>query len=105
MPPLPSTLSEDAAELIQSLQRRQKDLSEYQIPRLRACVGPLSTQQDLATELREDTEVFAQQVEVRLVSWFHALSVVLVLVLQLSLLSSLWICLSMTKRVSAIAEN
>jgi hypothetical protein len=98
MPPLPSTLSEDAAELIQSLQRRQKDLSEYQIPRLRACVGPLSTQQDLATELREDTEVFAQQVEVWLVSC--SLSVV-----RTFLLSSLWICLSMTKRASAIAES
>jgi protein transport protein SEC20 len=65
MPPLPNTFNDDSLELILSLQRRQKDLSEFQIPRLRACVGPLSLQQDQATELREDIDTFARQLEVR----------------------------------------
>jgi hypothetical protein len=64
MPPLPSTLGNDTFELISSAQRRQKDLSEFQLPRLRACHGPLTVQQNLAAELREDIEAFARQVEV-----------------------------------------
>ena len=66
MPPLPTTLNDETKDLILSLQRRQKDLSEFQVPRLRACIGPLSLQQDLATELREDIETFTRQIEVRI---------------------------------------
>jgi len=60
MPPLPSS---EAADLISSLQRRQKDLSEFQIPQLRDCKGPLALQQNLVAQLREDIETFSRQVE------------------------------------------
>ncbi|KAJ7591479.1 Sec20-domain-containing protein [Mycena floridula] len=63
MPPLPTTFDEPTLELIASLQRRQKDLLEFQIPRLAECQGPVSLQQDLADELRDDITVFAEQVE------------------------------------------
>ncbi|RDB29796.1 Protein transport protein sec20 [Hypsizygus marmoreus] len=63
MAPIPITFSEDAASLIAAAQRRQTDLIEFQIPRLRSCQGPLSVQQDLAAELREDIDSFARQVE------------------------------------------
>ncbi|KAG6844313.1 hypothetical protein H0H87_007842, partial [Tephrocybe sp. NHM501043] len=43
--------------------RRQNDLVEFQVPRLRSCQGPLSLQQNLAAELREDIDSFAQHVE------------------------------------------
>lgn len=64
MPPLPTTLSDDTKNLIASLERRQKDLHDFQIPRLRSCKGPLATQQQFAAELREDVETFARQIEV-----------------------------------------
>jgi protein transport protein SEC20 len=63
MPPLPSTLSSEIQDAIASARRRHKDLSEFQIPRLQNCLGPLSVQQNLASELREDVDVFARQVE------------------------------------------
>ncbi|GLB42367.1 putative sec20-domain-containing protein [Lyophyllum shimeji] len=63
MPPVTSTFSEDTHRLISAAKRRQADLMEYQIPRLRACTGPLSLQQNLAAELREDIDSFARQVE------------------------------------------
>lgn len=64
MPPIPSTLDEQITTVIDSLRRRQKDLSEFQIPRLRTCKGPLATQQGFAAELREDLDTFSKQVEV-----------------------------------------
>ncbi|PCH35279.1 Sec20-domain-containing protein [Wolfiporia cocos MD-104 SS10] len=63
MPPLPSTLDENTQAYIEALRRRQKDLSEFQIQRLRTFSGPLATQQRYAAELREDLDVFARQVE------------------------------------------
>lgn len=66
MPPLPSTYDDDTKGLIASVQRREKDISGFQIPRLRECRGPLSTQQDLAAELREDLDVLSRQIEVSL---------------------------------------
>ncbi|KAI0642642.1 Sec20-domain-containing protein [Trametes meyenii] len=63
MPPLPSALDEETSNLISSLGRRQKDLAEFQIPRLRQCTGPLSVQQQYAAELRDDLDTFARQVE------------------------------------------
>ncbi|KAI0763123.1 Sec20-domain-containing protein [Trametes elegans] len=63
MPPLPSVLDAETANLIASLERRQKDLSDFQIPRLRQCAGPLSLQQQYAAELRDDLDAFARQVE------------------------------------------
>lgn len=63
MPPIPFTFSEDTSRLISAAKRRQADLIEFQIPRLRSCKGPLSLQQNLAAELREDIESFVRQVE------------------------------------------
>ncbi|KAI0346703.1 Sec20-domain-containing protein, partial [Trametopsis cervina] len=63
MPPIPSTLSQEIITQVESLARRQKDLDDFQIPRLRSCDGPLATQQQYAAELREDIETFARQLE------------------------------------------
>jgi protein transport protein SEC20 len=64
MPPLPVSFDEATLTTIESLQRRKRDLSEYQIPRLRKCAGPLAVQQRLAGELREDLDTFTRHVEV-----------------------------------------
>ncbi|KAJ7512673.1 Sec20-domain-containing protein [Mycena galericulata] len=63
MPPLPNTFDEETLELVAAAQRREKDLTEFQVARLRACQGPLSVQQNLAAELREDIDTFARQIE------------------------------------------
>ncbi|KAI0739025.1 Sec20-domain-containing protein [Daedaleopsis nitida] len=63
MPPLPSALDEDSASTIASLERRQKDLLDFQLPRLRACTGPLTLQQQYAAEIRDDLDVFSRQLE------------------------------------------
>ena len=64
MPPIPSTIDEEASNTIASLERRQKDLLDFQIPRLRDCTGPLTLQQQYAAELRDDLDVFSRQLEV-----------------------------------------
>ncbi|KAK7441005.1 Protein transport protein sec20 [Stygiomarasmius scandens] len=63
MPPLPPTFDEETSQLIASARRHERDIADFQIPRLRDCKGPLSLQQNLATELREDIDAFARQVE------------------------------------------
>ncbi|EJF55892.1 Sec20-domain-containing protein [Dichomitus squalens] len=63
MPPLPSALDEETKNLIASLERRHKDLADFQIPRLRNCTGPLTLQQQYAAELRDDLDMFARQLE------------------------------------------
>ncbi|KAL7277341.1 hypothetical protein ACG7TL_009199 [Trametes sanguinea] len=63
MPPLPSALDAETTNLITSLERRQKDIADFQIPRLRQCTGPLSLQQQYAAELRDDLDAVARQVE------------------------------------------
>ncbi|GJE85493.1 Sec20-domain-containing protein [Phanerochaete sordida] len=63
MPPLPVHFDDTTKTTIESLERRQKDLREFQIPRLRTCKGPLSVQQQYAAEIREDIDVFAKQLE------------------------------------------
>ncbi|EPT00578.1 hypothetical protein FOMPIDRAFT_1162936 [Fomitopsis schrenkii] len=63
MAPLPSSLSEDLLTIIESLRRRRKDLSDFQLQRLRSCTGPLAIQQQYAAELREDLDTFARHVE------------------------------------------
>lgn len=73
MAPLPSTLSEELLTTIDSLRRRRTDLSDFQIPRLRNCTGPLAIQQQYAAELREDLDTFARQVDVRLYLKLHRL--------------------------------
>lgn len=64
MPPLPNTFDDETKGLIESVQRRRNDLSEFQIPRLRDCKGPLAVQQSLAAELREDIDILGRQIEV-----------------------------------------
>lgn len=73
MPPLPTTLSEELLTTVDSLRRRRTDLSDFQIPRLRNCTGPLAIQQQYAAELREDLDTFARQVDVRLYLKLHRL--------------------------------
>ncbi|KAF8628823.1 hypothetical protein AX15_003700 [Amanita polypyramis BW_CC] len=63
MPPLPSTFDEETTGLIDSVTRLQKDLSDVQLPRLRACIGPLVLQQTLAAEIREDIDGLTRKVE------------------------------------------
>jgi len=64
MAPIPTTFDAEAQALLEAVERRQNDLSTFQIPRLQACTGPLSTQQAWAAEVREDIEQLAKQVEV-----------------------------------------
>ena len=64
MPPIPSTLDEETSNIIASLERRQKDLVDFQLPRLRSCTGPLTLQQQYAAEIRDDLDIFARQLEV-----------------------------------------
>ncbi|KAG1877302.1 hypothetical protein F4604DRAFT_1954910 [Suillus subluteus] len=63
MPPIPTTLDAEALSLIESIERHHNDLSTFQIPRLRTCTGPLTTQQAWAAEVREDIEGLARQIE------------------------------------------
>lgn len=64
MAPIPTTFDTDAQALLEAIERRQNDLSTFQIPRLQACTGPLATQQGWAAEVRDDIEQLAKQVEV-----------------------------------------
>jgi protein transport protein SEC20 len=64
MPPLPTTFDDVTKASIASIQRRQNDLREFQIPRLRDCSESLSVQQQYAAELREDLESITYLVEV-----------------------------------------
>ncbi|KAI0760180.1 Sec20-domain-containing protein [Fomes fomentarius] len=63
MPPIPSALDEETSSIIASLERRQKDILDFQLPRLRTCAGPLTLQQQYAAEVRDDLDVFARQLE------------------------------------------
>ena len=64
MPPIRSTIQQETTDLIDTLSRRQKDLQEFQIPRLRDYKGPLATQQQYAGEIRDDLELFSKSVKV-----------------------------------------
>jgi protein transport protein SEC20 len=66
MPPLPLTFDDATSASITSIQRRQRDLREFQIPRLRSCSESLATQQQYATELRDDLETVQRLIEVRI---------------------------------------
>ncbi|KAI0296396.1 Sec20-domain-containing protein [Russula brevipes] len=63
MPPLPTTFDDATNASIASIQRRQNDLREFQIPRLRGCSESLAVQQQYAAELREDLETITRLVE------------------------------------------
>lgn len=71
MPPLPLTFDDVTSASIASIQRRQSDLRDFQIPRLRGCSESLATQQQFAAELREDLEAVMRLIEVRIHGvWF-----------------------------------
>ncbi|EEB96675.1 hypothetical protein MPER_04150, partial [Moniliophthora perniciosa FA553] len=63
MPPIPPTFDSNTQDLISSTSRLINDISEYQIPRLRDCKGPLSAQQQLANEVREDLDKLGRQIQ------------------------------------------
>ncbi|KAI6106922.1 Sec20-domain-containing protein [Pisolithus croceorrhizus] len=63
MPPVPTVLDAESLDLIELIERRLNDLSTFQIPRLKACMGPLATQQRWAAEIREDVERVGRQIE------------------------------------------
>ena len=64
MPPLPTTFDDATNASIATIQRRQIDLREFQLPRLRGCSESLALQQQYAAELREDLETIMRFVEV-----------------------------------------
>ena len=66
MPPLPTTFDDATNASIASIQQRQNDLREFQIPRLRGCTESLAVQQQYAAELRDDLETTTRLVEVSL---------------------------------------
>lgn len=63
MPPLPVVFDADSLALAETIERGLNDLSTFQIPRLRTCTGPLTTQQLWAAEIREDVEKLGAQIE------------------------------------------
>ena len=67
MAPIPRVLDDETQSLVDNLKRREKDLSEYQLPRLRGCSNSLAELERLAAELKEDLGTFGQLVEVS--SW------------------------------------
>lgn len=64
MPPIVIELDAETIALVDHADRRARDITEFQIPRLRDCKGPLSLQQQLNAELRDDMDAFARQIEV-----------------------------------------
>ena len=73
MAPIPSRLPEDVISLLSSAERRYKHISDITIPELRKCSGPLSVQQRLADDVREDTLTLSRQIQVSVV--FHVLRI------------------------------
>lgn len=67
MPPITSPLFIEAQAAYEAISRRLNDISEYQLPRLRDCKGPLPLQQKYAAELRDDTEGLAKRLEVSVI--------------------------------------
>ncbi|KAL1746701.1 Sec20-domain-containing protein [Schizophyllum fasciatum] len=63
MAPVPFEMDEETQALLERAQRRQADLFESQIPRLRQCSGPLAAQQALAADVREELDTLARLVE------------------------------------------
>ncbi|KAL4263625.1 Sec20-domain-containing protein [Pleurotus pulmonarius] len=63
MPPIPIVYDEEVTQLLESTQRRQKGIADFQIPRLRTCDGPLVLQQRLFAELREDIDLYARELQ------------------------------------------
>jgi hypothetical protein len=64
MPPIPPKFDQETVDLIESIERRRKDIDTFQLPRLEKCAGPISLQQQYASELRDDIEILAKQIDV-----------------------------------------
>ena len=64
MPPVPPKFDQETTDLIESIERRRKDIDTFQLPRLESCTSSLSTQQQYASELRDDIEILAKQIDV-----------------------------------------
>lgn len=64
MPPIPKKFDQETAGLIESIERRRNDIDTLQLPRLEKCAGPLSLQQQYASELRDDIEILTKQIDV-----------------------------------------
>ncbi len=71
MPPIPIVYDEEVTQLLESTQRRQKDITDFQIPRLRTCNGPMVLQQRLFAELREDIDLYARELQVSPIPLLH----------------------------------
>ncbi|KAF9653515.1 Sec20-domain-containing protein [Thelephora ganbajun] len=63
MPPVPPKFDQETTDLIGFIERRRKDIDTFQLSRLEKCTGPLSTQQQYASELRDDIEILAKQID------------------------------------------
>lgn len=66
MAPIPSAFNQETVDMIENVDRRKRDLLDFQIPRLRDFTGSLVTQQQYAAEVREDIELFSRIIEVRM---------------------------------------
>lgn len=64
MPPIPPKFDRETVNLIESIERRRKDIDSLQLPRLKKFIGPLSVQQQYASELREDIGILEKQIDV-----------------------------------------
>jgi len=63
MPPLPTTFSQPAQTLIESLHRKSRHLSETLIPELKGYSGTISKQQELSEDVRESVGAVAREIE------------------------------------------
>jgi len=63
MAPIPSGIDNETNALILDLQRRQKDMSDFQLGRLRGCRESIAVQQRFANEMKEDLDFFERQTE------------------------------------------
>ncbi|OCF37880.1 hypothetical protein I317_03457 [Kwoniella heveanensis CBS 569] len=60
-----STMSNEALPVVLSnLPRRLNDIETFQLPRLRACLGPLDLHRELVEELRGDLDSIKYKLEV-----------------------------------------
>lgn len=64
MPPIPPKFDRETVNLIESIERRRKDIDSLQLPRLKKFIGPLLVQQQYASELREDIGILEKQIDV-----------------------------------------
>lgn len=64
MPPIPVELDVEISSIVDNLHRRQSDLANFQIPRLKDCKENESTRQRYAAEIKEDLDAYGHHIEV-----------------------------------------